>query len=322
MQRIAVSILNHGGPGPTVRCVHSLLAEAQHAIGRFELAVWVADNGSDVQERRDLQSALAGLPAVTLRLHGSNLGFAAGHNRNLEAIFTAGKPDHLWLLNNDCAVTAGCIEALLSCAEKNPTVGIWGATLLEGDGRTIQCAGGCFYNFWVSSYRQYGKGKPASRRSELKNVEFSYVSGASLFLPVSTLESGLLPPARLGPSGFSAHSEYLNESFFLYFEEIDLAQRLKPGLVMGWCREALITHAGGESTGAGGGQRSAQAEYHSTLSALKFTRLYFPNRLWFTAPARLLAKTLQLLFTGNIRLLGSVTSAYRDFWQWHRAAGG
>jgi GT2 family glycosyltransferase len=132
------------------------------------------------------------------------------------------------------------------------------------------------------------------------------------------LESGLAPPAGIGSGPAENGIKFLNEGFFLYFEELDLAQRLKPGLTLGWCRDALITHTGGESAGTGGSQRSAQAEYHSTLSALKFTRLYFPGRLWVMAPARYAAKCLQLLLTGKFRLMGPVNAAYRDFWNWLR----
>jgi hypothetical protein len=82
---------------------------------------------------------------------------------------------------------------------------------------------------------------------------------------------------------------------------------------MAWCKDALIKHAGGTSTGAGGNQRTKLAEYHSTLSALKYTRLHHPRRLWFMAPARYFSKCLQLSVKGEFRLLGSLNQAYRDF---------
>jgi GT2 family glycosyltransferase len=264
----------------------------------------------------ELQARLSGLADVMLRLHGKNLGFAAGHNRNIREILAASRPDFIWLLNNDCLVEPGCINALLNCASKNPDVGIWGATLIDADGQTIQCAGGCFYNSWLSTYRPHGHGNPVSKLGALKEAEFSYVAGASLFFPVGTIESGLLPPRKFSRVGADHVFQWLNESFFLYFEEMDLARRLKLGLGLGWCCDAKIIHAGGQAAGTSARRRSALAEYHSALSALKFTRLYNPHRLWIMAPARYLLKSTQLLFTGNFRLIKPVNSAYREFLKW------
>jgi GT2 family glycosyltransferase len=316
MPRLGVSILNYRAADQTVRCVRSLLAAQMATKVDVELNVHVADNASGNAEFESLHAALRGQPGVFLHRHDQNLGFAAGHNRNIERLLRAETPDFVWLLNNDCLVDRGAIAALLDCVRNQESVGIWGATLLEDDGETIQCAGGCYYNAWLSSYQQHGHGEPASSRGDLSRRKFSYIAGASLFIPVPVLETGLRPPKSLKPNANGNGSQWLNETFFLYFEELDLAQRLVPELGLGWCRDALITHMGGKGTEAGGGQRSAQAEYHSTLSALKFTRLYYPRRLWFTAPARFFAKALQLLITGNISLLGSVASAYVDFWRY------
>jgi hypothetical protein len=94
-----------------------------------------------------------------------------------------------------------------------------------------------------------------------------------------------------------------------------MAQRLKPGLKIAWCKAAMIKHAGGLSTGTNAKKRSPLAEYHSTLSALKFTRLYYPRRLWFMAIARYFSKGLLLLVRMDFRLIGVMTKAYWDFWR-------
>ena len=105
-----------------------------------------------------------------------------------------------------------------------------------------------------------------------------------------------------------------DETFFLYFEELDLAKRLKPEYRMAWCKEAVIRHIGGVSSGTESNNRSEMAEYHSTLSALKFTRLYYPQRLWVMAPLRYMLKCLQLILKGKPGLIKPLTHAYRDFW--------
>lgn len=313
MTTIGVSILNYEAARDTARCVAALLAAQATEESRYALQIHVADNASTAGDKAVLQQALRHFPQVLVHWHERNLGFAAGHNRNIEQMLSGEAPDFVWLLNNDCLVNEGTALALIGCAAQRPDTGIWGATLTEGDGRMIQCAGGCTYQVWLSSYRQHGKGTPLARLDSLKPGRFDYIAGASLFMPVSTLRDGLVaPPGQAANRG----RQWLNEEFFLYFEELDLAKRLRPELGMGWCKAARIAHAGGLGTGATQGKRSPEAEYHATLSALKFTSLYYPRRLWLVAPARFVAKALQLVLTGQPRLIGPNIRAYRAFRQW------
>ena len=316
MKRVAVSILNYNSTQSTIACVRSLL-NARHETGGSNLSeVFIADNDSSADEWHQLQKSLAGLPDVHLQLNAVNQGFSAGHNGNLRTIFLHSHPDYIWLLNNDCLVYEEALPSLIKCAQQHPDVGIWGATLLESDGKTIQCAGGCFYNSWTSYYRQYGQGKALAKLDQLKPADCDYIAGAALFFPVATLTQGLRSlSAESSTDGCRDQKQWLNESFFLYFEELDLAQRLKPGLAMAWCKHALVRHTGGTSTGTGDDQRSDIAEYNSTLSALKYTRFYHHRRLWFMSPVRYLLKCLQLSVKGEFRLLWSLTRAYRDFWR-------
>ena len=314
MSRVAVSILNYNSSRSTIACVQSLLGACVEKSGSCVLEIFVADNNSADDEQRQLQQSLAELRRVHLQLNTENRGFAAGHNGNLKTIFSQSDPDYVWILNNDCLVSEDTLASLISCAQQHPEVGIWGATLLEPDGETIQSAGGCFYNSWISSYRQYGKGTSLEQIDQLEAVEFDYIAGASLFFPLTVLQDGFRSEPFSSADDSTREQRWLNESFFLYFEELDLAKRLKPGLGMAWCKSALIKHVGGASIGTSDDRRTAKAEYHSTLSALKFTRMYYPERLWFMAPARYLSKCLQLLIKGEFRLLGPLTRAYRDFW--------
>ena len=313
MTRVAVSMLNYNSARSTIACIQSLLVAKKATSGKCELEIYLSDNASGEDDQQQLQAFLGEIATVHFQVNEENLGFSAGHNRNLAKIFADSNPDYVWLLNNDCMVAETALSALVECAKQNPDVGIWGATLLESDGKTIQCAGGCFYNTWVSSYRQYGQGKQLSQIRQLKPVVYDYIAGASLFFPVVALESSLSPPPISPVDAQTDQKQWLNETFFLYFEELDLANRLKPSLGLAWCRNAIITHSAGASTGTNNGQRSSLAEYHSTLSALRFTRQHYPHRLWVMAPTRYFSKCLLLFVRGDARLIGELTRAYWDF---------
>lgn len=315
MTLVAVSILNHIGSDSTIACVQSLLALEPVEGNSFQLEIFVGDNASASEAQVRLQQFFDDYSNVHFRLNHKNLGFSAGHNRNLQRIFEQSEPDYIWLLNNDCLVEVGALSNLIECSQSDTKVAIWGGTLLDPDGKTVQCAGGCFYNSWLSSYRQYGRGKTLATIESLATKDFDYIAGASLFFPEATLRNGLFSVGQTPGEGIEKNRQWLNERFFLYFEELDLARRLKPGLRMAWCKGALIRHRGGESAGTAENQRSELAEFHSSLSALRFTRLYYPSRLWFVALARYFSKFVLLVVRGDFSLVGTMTRAYRDFWK-------
>ena len=193
MTRVAVSILNYNSAQSTIACVQSLLDACHQTNGSYFLDIFVADNDSISDERLRLQQLLEELPNTHFRKTPENLGFAAGHNGNLKSIFLHFKPDYVWILNNDCLVYEETLTALIDCARQQPTVGIWGATLLEPDGETIQCAGGCFYNAWISSYRHYGRGAALTQVDRLKSEDYDYIAGASLFFPAENTTGWFQP---------------------------------------------------------------------------------------------------------------------------------
>jgi GT2 family glycosyltransferase len=314
MTLVTVSILNYRAAALTVACQESLEKAGRFAAADCEERVWVLDNGSGEDDRLHLEQAVAGREWLRLLANVENTGFAAGHNRNLREIFAACEPDFVWLLNNDCLVEEACISALLECSKQHPSVAIWGATLLDRDGSTVQCAGGCYFSDWLTTYSQFGRGKHSKTLEEVRPQPFDYIAGASMWMPAGTLTGELLPaplhPGRPAPPA----QTWLNESFFLYFEELDLARRLRYGQRLGWCRDAVIVHR--MRSLSGGRNRRRLAEYHADLSALKFTWLHQRSKLEFVFAARLVLKLAKHLVTLRWYLLPCPLRAGRDFLRW------
>ena len=109
----------------------------------------------------------------------------------------------------------------------------------------------------------------------------------------------------------------LNEIFFLYCEELDLAVRAKQlGFDTGWARDSVVYHEGGVSTGSRTSTNesgSDLAAYHENLSALRYTRLHHRHALPVAMTARLLFKCASIAYRRSWNEYRPMFRAYRDF---------
>lgn len=179
-------------------------------------------------------------PEVRLLANEENLGFATGNNVGIGK----SRGEYLLLLNPDTIVHSGSLDALVKFMDENADVGVCGPKLLNTDGTTQPSARGfptlrgvvhCFtimraipifhrcYNSWMM--RDFAHDK---------QTDVDQVMGAALMVRRSIFEA-------LGG---------MDESFFMYYEEVDLCYRIKQS---GWrvvfTPKAVITHRGGQSVG-------------------------------------------------------------------------
>jgi len=277
---ILAVVVNHRRPDLTAACVRSLQADLS-----ADVRVVIVDNASGDGSVEYLQSSTAG-DDVHIVASPVNVGYGAGHNLGVRSgVEVWGEPSFVWLLNSDITVPAGTTGELVRASRREPSVGIWGPTLVCPDG-AIQCAGGARLRRWMLS--------PQLRTTP---GPFDYIHGAAPFLPWRAFD-------ELG--GF-------DERFFLYYEEVDLSHRARAaGWQLAWCPEAAVVHVGGASTGADRGP-SAVSEYHSSLSGLRYLALHHKALLPVAAVCRLAGKAVLLTARGHPGDLRHVLRAYRDF---------
>jgi GT2 family glycosyltransferase len=282
---VAVIILNWNRADLTIRCLETVLA-----LDYPEFDVVVVDNGSkdgSIQELRawalgqglelDVRGARA-LPPVhrppsgprtrfTLIQADSNRGYGGGNNLGILYALRRGY-DACWILNNDTTVECHSLGRLMRELMADPRVGIVGACVLEADdSETIQCVGGGLYDRWTSRVRLIGQGGPASDASR-SYPSPDFISGASMLLAAASLRA-------VGG---------LEEGYFLYCEEIDLAWRLRrAGWSMRVAPDAVVRHSMGSSAGSHSVRehRSASSMFYSARSSVllarKFHRLAVPT---------------------------------------------
>jgi GT2 family glycosyltransferase len=155
----------------------------------------------------------------------------AGFTGNVNAGLRAARGDVLCLLNNDAHAdpewVSVCVEALM----RQPDLGSVAARVLFADGHTINSAGDLFGRDGAA--RQRGNGRPNGVQWDEPVLVFGAMGGAAAYRRAMLADVGLL-----------------DEQFFMYLEDVDLAFRAQ---LRGWSclyqPRARVYHQGGASGG-------------------------------------------------------------------------
>jgi len=201
---------------------------------------------------------------LTIIQAGENCGFAGGNNIGLTYLRQHGCYDYFWLLNNDAFPAPDALSHMVARALNNPSLGQIGATLIfAGRPEVVQAHGGAVYEH--KSGRAYHIGAesnvvdlPDVQESDVEE-RMSYVVGASILVTDRFLD-------RIG---------VMEESYFLYFEELDWAERGKPEFGLGYARDALVYHKAGGSTQKAS-RRSVMAAYYLARNRIIVTKRFYP----------------------------------------------
>jgi len=187
-----------------------------------------------------------------------NMGFSAGMNRGIDA-FELVEPDFYWLLNNDLVTEPGALGALLDSAAQQPNVKIWGPTVIDSLSGKVQCAGGCRYWRWLGIEIPVFAGKSLSDSLASETPAYDYIYGAAMFIQ----------------GKFIKDCRGLDESYFLFYEELELSHRLSSSWDMAWCKKAVVRHDGSKMQNTPKAIRAFTA-YHAALSAYRYTWKHYP----------------------------------------------
>jgi GT2 family glycosyltransferase len=250
--------------------------------------VIVVDNASD----DDLQAQLRlALPHASLILNERNLGFGAANNRALAQVRTP----YAMLLNPDCLPTPEFLAGMLRAAHSFPEAAIIAPHLIRRDGRP-EVSYRWPATHWVS------KGPKADGPCCV-----GFVCGAVMLLNMDVMR-------RIG---------FFDETFFLYYEDEDLCQRVfLAGQQIVLVPEVEITHL---SRGSVKGPNPLKSEfirgYHHAQSKLVFERKYFGATLatrlrWKTLLLALLTLVPRLLLPQPrylARLVGRIVGLCRTY---------
>lgn len=292
--RLGVVLVNYKRADDTIECLESLLRST------IPLSVAVVDNSQDGSLDRIAAWAsgdyaapapvgLANLstpplpkPLAYIRLtaaearrqppdtgglalvdSGGNLGFAGGNNIGLAHLMLDPEIEAIWLLNNDTVVAPDAAAAVLAAIDAGAGIAGTQVRFYHRPG-VVQALNGHRFNPLTGTSRGIGAETASDAPFDVAEVAAAsdFVLGASLAVSRQFL-------ATVGP---------MEESYFLYFEEIDWAWRNAGRFRTGFADRAIVYHKEGSSIGSSSrkGNRSALSEYFLMRSKLKLIGRYRP----------------------------------------------
>ena len=248
---VYIILLNYKKYEDTIECLQSL-----RNIDYPNYRIVVCDNASPNQSEKYITDWINCNSDISIHFiqTGSNLGFAGGNNIGIRYALDQGA-EYIWLLNNDTIVDSKALTTMVNKMNSNYKIGICGSKLmsyynqsevvgLAGWNRPVTAAGGHIL--------------------EAKDLHrLTYIIGASMLFRREVFENiGLL-----------------QEDYFLYFEELDIAERIRDKYEMDVALESIVYHKEGASIG----NQTAFSEFYLLKNCLKYTwrfhRLCFPTVL-------------------------------------------
>lgn len=233
---VSVIIVGYESAAHLPRCLAALEAQTHR-----DFEIILIDNASP-----DGGADEAALPAnARLIRNAENLGFAGANNQG------ARESQARWiaLLNPDAFPEPGWLAEMLAAADRHPACRMIGALQLVDEAPQRLDGAGDVYHVSGLAWRG-GHGDAASGAPERDAEIFGPCGAAALYDREMFLAAG----------GF-------DERYFCYFEDVDLALRLRlAGERAVLAARAVVRHVGSASSG---GRRSDFAVYHG-----------FRNRLW------------------------------------------
>lgn len=283
---VSVIIVDFNAGPYLERCLHQL---ATQTFTRFEALI--LDNASTDGSFNAAQGQCAD-PRFRFIQLGANLGFAVANNRG--AALASPSAEWIACLNPDAFPEAEWLATLLGATHRHPQTRMFGS--LQMDALEPRLLDGCgdYYSPVGLAWRSC-HGMPATQPLPEREV-FGPCAAAALYHAETFRRSG----------GF-------DESFFCYFEDVDLAFRMRlTGERCIQVTKAVVRHVGGASSG----KASDFAHFHGLRNAIWCFVKNMPAPLfWLLLPAHgalLTAALLRGLVSGRFpSSFAAITAALR-----------
>lgn len=283
MKQCAVILVSYNVRHYLEQALHSVFRAAQE----MDIEVFVVDNNSVDDSVSMVQESF---PQVHLIQNAINVGFAKANNQAAKLA----NSKYILLLNPDTVVQEDTLLYCFQSMESNPDCGALGVQLIDGSGRYLPESKRGFPTPWVAFCKAFGLHKifPQSRwlngyymghlSSNEKNI-VDVLCGAFMWIRKEAWEK----------------TGGLDESFFMYGEDIDLSYRIQQaGFKICYDPGTRIIHYKGEST---------------AKDSLAYVKMFY-QAMFIFARKHFIGKSLSLyliLLNFGIHVRAGIASLYR-----------
>ncbi|NNM94820.1 MAG: glycosyltransferase [Bacteroidia bacterium] len=233
MLKLSVIIVNYNVQHFLEQALHSVTKALKGITGE----IWVVDNNS-VDGSVDMVKEK--FPDVKLIENKRNSGFSAANNQAIKK--AAG--EYVLLLNPDTVVEEESFAKMIAFMDNHPDAGALGVKMMNGKGEFLPESKRALPTPSVAFYKIFGLSALFPRSRRFGRYHLAYLP-ADAVNEVDILSGAcmLIRKAVLDKTGL------LDESFFMYGEDIDLSYRItQAGYKNYYFPETRIIHYKGEST--------------------------------------------------------------------------
>ena len=230
---VAIVIVTYNSEAQIAACLESVFGERKQVVQQ----VIVVDNESQdntVEVVRHL------FPQVDLILPGENLGFAKGVNLGVKY----SDAEYVLLLNPDTKILDSAVDVIVNFARSNPVHGLYGGRSFKLDGSLEPSSCWGKPTLWSMALFAFGITTLAPRNRWLDPESLGGWQRDSV------REVGVITGCfLLSSSKVWQELEGLDERYFMYGEDVDLAFRARRrGYRPIICPDARLIHEGGQSS--------------------------------------------------------------------------
>jgi len=284
-----VSIISINYDHPDVTCQ---LLDSLRQISYPRIEIIIVDNASPNDDPFIISQSF---PEVHFIQSKENLGFAGGNNLGIRIA----KGKYVLFLNNDTEVDPGFLEPLVKKFEADEKMGAASPKIkFFHTPDTLQFAGLSALNPYTIRNKGYGYGVEDTGQFD-NDALTNFVHGAAMMVPMEVIHKvGLMA-----------------ESYFLYYEELDWATRIKnSGYNLWYIHNSVVLHKESVSTG----KLSPLKIYYMNRSRLLYLRRNVTGITFLIATVYQLCisipkNALQFLIKGEYGLF----KAYHKAVMWH-----
>ncbi|MGQ9887445.1 MAG: glycosyltransferase family 2 protein [Aggregatilineales bacterium] len=266
MVDLGIVILNWNTRDLLARCLETVLA----SDGDITCRVIVVDNASSDGSADMVRQRFPGVELIASPVNG---GYSYGNNLGLRALgfhgpgrVDADAPRYALLLNPDTEVPPDALCAMVRLMDARPQIGVAGPKLVLEDGSLDLACRRSFPSPEVSFYRFSGLAKlfPNSPRFGRYNMTFV---DADQELEVDSVVGAYMQVRREA----IAAAGLLDETFFMYGEDLDWAYRIKQrGWTVFYYPKVVVKHVKRAAS-----RRSKKAQFEFQRAMLIFYRKHY-----------------------------------------------